>query len=55
MKNLEPLCDCLFTNHEDPICAAMHAADSTLVEAIKREEDFLAYLVSRYGPSENID
>ena len=54
MKNLEPLCDCLFTNHEDPICAIIHDTRQ-LAEIAKREEDFLAYLVSRYGPSENID
>jgi hypothetical protein len=48
-------CDCIGTDAEDVFCVAADAMDRSIAEMIKAEQEFIAYLVSKYGPSENID
>jgi hypothetical protein len=51
MENLNPICDCIGTASEDAWCAAAHAMDVVITEAMRREADYFSWLVRKYGPA----
>jgi hypothetical protein len=55
MNTPKHTCDCIGTSAEDALCAAADAMDLALKDVAQKEAEFFSYLLSKYGPSENID
>jgi hypothetical protein len=66
MNTPKHICDCIGTEAQEAFCAMAEAAenhlraaadamDLALKDVAQKEAEFFSYLISKYGPSENID